>query len=343
MNKGSKIYVAGHRGLVGSAIVRKLQAEGYDNFVLRTSSELDLRNQAATDAFFAEEKPEYVFLAAAKVGGIYANDTYPADFIRENLQVQVNSIDAAYRNGTKRLLFLGSSCIYPKMAPQPMSESCLLTGELEPTNEWYAIAKIAGIKMCQAYHKQYGFDAISAMPTNLYGPNDNFDLQNSHVLPALIRKFHLAKLAQTGNIDAIHADEVKYGRIPIDIRENLNLDGVSQPKVILWGSGSPYREFLHVDDMVAACLFLMDFEDAQLAASHPSRFYNVGMGSDVTILELAELVQQIVGFDGEVVWDSSKPDGTPRKLMDVSLLNSLGWKASISLKDGISDAYRTYK
>lgn len=342
LNKDSKVYVAGHRGLVGSAIVRKLQADGYNNLVLRNSSELDLRNQTATNDFFAKEKPEYVFMAAAKVGGIYANYTHPADFICENLQVQVNSIDAAYRSGTKRLLFLGSSCIYPKMAPQPMLESCLLTGELEPTNEWYAIAKIAGIKMCQAYHRQYGFDAISAMPTNLYGQNDNFDLQSSHVLPALIRKFHLAKLAQVGDIDAIHADEQKYGRIPDDVRENLNLDSVSPPKVLLWGSGRSYREFLHVDDMAAACLFLMNFENTQLAAQ-PSRLYNMGTGSDITIFELAKLVQKIVGFDGEIDWDSSKPDGTPRKLMDVSRLNALGWKASISLKDGIADAYRTYK
>lgn len=373
LSPSSKIFVAGHRGMVGSAIVRKLLESGLspESLVLRTSSELDLRNQAAVDAFFAEEKPDYVFLAAAKVGGIYANDTFPADFIRDNLQIQTNVIDAAYRNNTKRLLFLGSSCIYPKLAPQPMPESCLLTSELEPTNEWYAIAKIAGVRMCQAYHRQYGFDAISAMPTNLYGPNDNFDLEKSHVLPALIRKFHLAKLAQAGDVEAIAADEVRYGSIPDDILESLGLTREAgtisrltshiTPKVTLWGSGSPYREFLHVDDMAAACLFLMkhDFTSHQVNAargreyplggqspvtSHggEQRLYNVGVGADITIKDVAELVQGIVGFDGEVIWDSSRPDGTPRKLMDVSLLNSLGWKASITLEEGIAGAYQSY-
>jgi GDP-L-fucose synthase len=355
----TKIYVAGHRGLVGSAIVRHLEKAGYGNLLLRTSAELDLRNQAAVDAFFAEQKPDYVFLAAARVGGIYANDTYPADFIRDNLQIQTNVIDAAYRNGTKRLLFLGSSCIYPKLAPQPMPESCLLTGELEPTNQWYAIAKIAGIKMCQAYHRQYGFDAISAMPTNLYGPNDNFDLEKSHVLPALIRKFHLAKLAQAGDIEAIHADEVKYGKIPDDLLASLGLMRTTShishstspisylsshvsPRVILWGSGTPYREFLHVDDMVDACLFLMRMDRTDLA-SCPDRLFNIGCGSDITIRAVAELVQEIVGFEGAVVWDASKPDGTPRKLMDVSCINSLGWKASISLEAGIRGVYADYR
>ena len=341
MEKSAKIYVAGHRGLVGSAIVRKLEASGYENLVLSTFSEMDLRNQAAVDLFFAEERPEYVFLAAARVGGIYANNTYPADFIRDNFQVQTNVIDDAWRNRVNRLLFLGSSCIYPKLAPQPMHESCLLTGELEPTNEAYAIAKIAGIKMCQAYHKQYGFDAISAMPTNLYGPNDSFDLDNSHVLPALIRKFHLAKLALAGDAAAIAADEARHGAIPADIRESLSLDSDNPPKVILWGSGNPYREFLHVDDMVAACLFLMEIKDAELAP-YPLRLFNLGMGSDVTIRELAELVQKIVGFEGEVIWDSSKPDGTPRKLMDVGIVKSLGWEAAILLEEGISDAYQAY-
>jgi len=340
MNKTSKIYIAGHRGLVGSAIVRKLEAEGYQNLLVRTSSELDLRNQAAVDNFFAKEKPEYVFLAAAKVGGIYANDTYPADFIRDNIQIQTNVIDAAYRNNVQRLLFLGSSCIYPKLAPQPMSESCLLTGELEPTNEWYAIAKIAGIKMCQAYHKQYGFDAISAMPTNLYGPNDNFDLQNSHVLPALIRKFHLAKLAMENDRAAVEADEEKYGKIPEDIRARLNLDNDEAPKVVLWGSGSPYREFLYVDDMAEACLFLMQ---AKVDKKNTSRLFNVGSGSDITIKALAELVQDIVGFEGEVMWDSTKPDGTPRKLMDVSQLAKQGWQASTVLHDGIFTVYQAYR
>jgi len=369
MKINSKIYIAGHRGLVGSAVVRALRAEGFDNLLLRASSELDLRNQQAVDDFFTIERPEYVILAAAKVGGILANDTYSADFIRENLQIQTNVIDSAYRNQVSRFLFLGSSCIYPKLAPQPMPESCLLTGELESTNEYYAIAKIAGVKMCQAYHKQYGFDAISAMPTNLYGPNDNFDLEKSHVLPALIRKFHLAKLAQAGEIEAIHADEARYGSIPVDILENLGIEklrasgesnkhaasglndkasvfryrssAANTPKVVLWGSGSPFREFLHVDDMAAACLFLLALPSSRFT-SHPSRLFNVGVGSDLTIKAVAELVQAIVGYDGEVVWDSSRPDGTPRKLMDVSVLSGLGWKAAISLEDGIKSAYGSY-
>jgi len=342
----SKIYIAGHRGLVGSAIVRALQTEGYENLLLCTSAQLDLRNQAEVDAFFAEEKPDYVFLAAARVGGIYANDTYPADFIRDNLQIQTNVIDAGYRNGVKRFLFLGSSCIYPKLAPQPMPESCLLTGELEPTNEWYAIAKIAGIKMCQAYHKQYGFDAISVMPTNLYGPNDTFDLERSHVLPAMMRKFHLAKLAQSGDIKAIIADEKKHGQIPADLLESLGLERTHpsiftsqcSPKVTLWGSGAPYREFLHVDDLASACLFLMNKE----LKADSLRLFNVGVGSDITIRQLAELVQEVVGFDGDVAWDADKPDGTPRKLMDVSLINRLGWHASTPLRQGIEAVYRDY-
>lgn len=341
----AKIYVAGHRGLVGSAIVRKLQSEGYGNLLLRRSAELDLRNQHAVNEFFAREKPEYVFLAAAKVGGIHANDTYPADFIRDNLLIQTNTIDAAYRNGVSKLVFLGSSCIYPKMAPQPMSEDCLLTGPLEPTNEWYAIAKIAGVKMCQAYRRQYGFNAISLMPTNLYGPNDNFDLNNSHVLPALIRKFHLARLASAGNVEAIKADESCHGRIPDDILSNLGLARDSgsisrltsyiSPQVIIWGSGSPYREFLHVDDLADACLFLMQsYDDEEIV--------NIGVGEDITIKALAELIQQIVGFDGAVVWDDSKPDGAPRKLMDVSKLKQLGWQAKIKLEQGIRTVYRKY-
>ncbi len=347
MKTDAKVYIAGHRGLVGSAIVRALQDKGFENLLLRTSAQLDLRNQAAVDAFFAEEKPDYVILAAAKVGGILANDTYPADFIRENLQIQTNTIDAAYRHAVKRFLFLGSSCIYPKLAPQPMPESCLLTGELESTNEWYAIAKIAGIKMCQAYHKQYGFDVISAMPTNLYGPNDNFDLEKSHVLPALMRKFHLAKLALNDDLDAIAADEARYGKIPDDILFNFALQrnekqllrlAARAPRVMLWGTGSPYREFLHVDDMADACLFLM--VNTEIVGG--SRLFNVGVGADITIRDVAELVQAVVGFDGEVVWDASKPDGTARKLMDVSQLNALGWKAKISLADGVAGAYASY-
>lgn len=348
MDTYSKIFVAGHCGLVGSAIVRRLRAEGAAHLILRTSKELDLRSQAAVDAFFVQEKPEYVFLAAARVGGILANSRYPADFIRDNLQIQTNVIDAAYRNHVRRLLFLGSSCIYPKLAPQPMPESCLLTGALEPTNAWYAIAKISGIKMCQAYHKQYGFDARSVMPTNLYGPNDNFDLEKSHVLPALIRKFHLAKLAAEGDVEAIAANEVRYGRIPDDILHNLGFKRTArdpsclllpspsqQPKVILWGTGSPRREFLHVNDLAAACLFLMKHEEGE-------EMINVGMGGDITIRELAELVRDIVGFQGGWVWDSAMPDGTPRKLMDISRLLRLGWKASMSLRQGIEQTYRWY-
>lgn len=303
MNKGARIFVAGHRGLVGSAIVRRIQAEGYENLLLKTSKELDLRDQRATRAFFAAERPEYVFLAAAKVGGIHANDTYPADFIADNLAIQQNVITAAKDHGVTKLLFLGSSCIYPKLAPQPIKEEYLLTGALEPTNEWYAIAKIAGIKLCQAMNRQYGTRFISAMPTNLYGPNDNFDLQTSHVLPAMLRKFHEAKLNGT--------------------------------KVTLWGSGTPRREFLHVDDMADACLFLMNHYEGQ-------EHVNVGTGTDVTIRELSELIARTVGFEGEVEWDSSKPDGTPRKLLDVSRLNGLGWRASIPLSAGLEATYRTY-
>ena len=304
MDKESKIFVAGHRGLVGSAILRKLQAEGYTNLVTRTRAELDLRDQAAVNRFFEEERPEYVFLAAAKVGGILANSTYPADFIRDNLQIQTNVIDAAYRHGVKKLLFLGSSCIYPKYAPQPMKEEHLLTGPLEPTNEWYAVAKIAGIKMAQAYRRQYGFNAISLMPTNLYGPGDNFDLETSHVIPALIRKFHEAKVE-------------------------------GKPHVVVWGTGKPRREFLHVDDLADAALFLMKNYDSE-------EIINVGVGEDVSIRELAELIQDVVGFEGEIVFDTTKPDGTPRKLLDVSRLQALGWKARIPLREGLASTYRWY-
>lgn len=304
MNKEDKIYVAGHRGLVGSAIVRNLEANGYSNLITRTSSELNLTSQQAVNDFFADEKPDYIFLAAAKVGGIHANDTYPADFIRDNLLIQTNVIDAAYRNNATKLLFLGSSCIYPKFAPQPMPESCLLTGELEPTNEWYAIAKIAGIKMCQAYKKQYGFNAISIMPTNLYGPGDNFNLENSHVMPALIRKFHDAKEA-------------------------------GADKVEVWGTGTPRREFLHVDDMADASVYLMNHYNE-------NEIVNIGVGEDVSIKELAELVKETVGFDGELFFDTSKPDGTPRKLMDVSKLSNQGWKAKIDLKSGVGMTYQWF-
>jgi len=304
MEKHSKIYIAGHRGMVGSAILRKLEKDGFDNFVLKTSKELDLRNQEAVSAFFAIEKPDYVFLAAAKVGGIVANNTYRADFLYENLAIQNNIIHASYLNEVKKLMFLGSSCIYPKLAPQPLKEEYLLTGLLEQTNEPYAIAKIAGIKMCEAYRAQYGCDFISVMPTNLYGPNDNYDLQNSHVLPAMIRKFHEAK------------------------EKEVN-------EVTLWGSGSPMREFLHADDLAAACIYLMDnYSEAELV--------NVGTGVDVTIKELANTVKDIIGFEGEIIWDSSKPDGTPRKLMNVSKLHSKGWKHTIDLSDGIALAYQDF-
>ena len=304
MEKDAKIYIAGHRGMVGSAIHRKLQQEGYTNFVVRTSKELDLRNQQAVADFFEAEKPDYVFLAAAKVGGIVANNTYRADFLYENLAIQNNVIHSAYSAGVKKLMFLGSSCIYPKLAPQPLKEEYLLSGFLEPTNEPYAIAKIAGIKMCEAYRAQYGCDFISAMPTNLYGPNDNYDLQNSHVLPAMIRKFHEAKTNGT-------------------------------PSVTLWGTGSPMREFLHADDLAAACLYLMEnYSEPELV--------NVGTGTDVTIKELAETVKEVVGFEGELIWDTSKPDGTPRKLMDVSKLHAAGWQHTIELADGIALAYQDF-
>ncbi|MDQ6962935.1 MAG: GDP-L-fucose synthase [Mariprofundaceae bacterium] len=344
MNKDDLIYVAGHRGLVGSSIVRQLKSEGFQNILLKTSKEVNLCCQSAVDQLFVTAKPNYVFLAAAKVGGIYANDTYPADFIRDNLQIQTNVIDAAYRHGVKKFVFLGSSCIYPKLAPQPMSESCLLTGALEPTNEWYAIAKIAGIKMCQAYRKQYGFNAISLMPTNLYGPNDNFNLENSHVLPALIRKFHLAKLASEKDVVAIEADENNLGIIPDAILKAMQVqrcdDGSfamvgDQPQVALWGSGAPCREFLHVDDLAKASLYLMRHYDQ-------SEIVNVGVGEDVSIRSLAELVQEVVGFKGEVIWDASKPDGTMRKLMNVDKINALGWSATIALEEGLMGVYQRY-
>jgi len=305
LEKNSKIFVAGHRGLVGSAILRLLQERGYSNVITRTRTELDLTDQARVNEFFEKEKPEYVFLAAAKVGGIYANNTYPADFIYQNLQVQNNVIHNSYRHGVKKLCFLGSSCIYPKFSPQPMKEEYLLDGKLEPTNEPYAIAKIAGIKMSQSYNRQYGTNNISVMPTNLYGPNDNFDLQNSHVLPALIRKF-------------------------VEAKENHS------PSVTLWGTGKPRREFLYVDDMADACIYLMQNYDS-------GEIINIGTGEDVTILELAELIRTTVGYHGTLEFDSSQPNGTPRKLLDVSKLRSLGWTAKIDLRSGIRKTIDWYE
>lgn len=304
MDQNARIYVAGHRGLVGAAIVRRLQADGFTNLLTATSRELDLRDQAAVRAFFAGNKPDYVFMAAAKVGGILANDSYPAEFIYDNLMMEANVIDAAYWNGVKKLLFLGSTCIYPKLAPQPLKEEYLLTGPLEPTNEWYAVAKIAGIKLCQAYQRQYGARFISAMPTNLYGPGDNFDLEKSHVMPALIRKFHEAKMA-------------------------------GAPTVTVWGTGTPRREFLHVDDCARACVYLMEhYEDSEIV--------NIGTGSDLPIGELATLVGKVVGYQGEIVFDTTKPDGTPRKLVDVGRILGLGWQPRIGLDEGIRDAYQWF-
>jgi GDP-L-fucose synthase len=304
MNSDSRVFVAGHNGLVGSAIVRRLQAAGFNRLIVCNRKELDLTRQSAVDEFFAREKPQFVIVAAAKVGGIHANNSYPADFIRENLQIEVNVIDAAYRHGVTKLLLLGSSCIYPRLAAQPMKEESLLTGPLEPTNEWYAIAKIAGIKMCQAYRRQYGFRAISAMPTNLYGPGDNFNLETSHVLPALIRRFHDAKVS-------------------------------GQAEVVVWGTGTPQREFLYVDDLADAVVHLMDlFED-----DFP---INIGVGTDLTIRQLAELIAGIVGYQGKLTFDASKPDGTPKKLLDVSRLAALGWRAKSPLDAGIKATYEWF-
>lgn len=301
IDRNERVYIAGHRGLVGSAIWRELESAGFKNLIGRSRAELDLQDAAAVKSFYAKEKPAYVFVAAAKVGGILANNNYPAQFLFENLQIQNNLIHGAHEAGVKKLLFLGSSCIYPKLAPQPIKEEHLLTGPLEPTNEWYAIAKIAGIKMCQAYRRQYGCNFISAMPTNMYGPNDNFDLQSSHVLPALIRKFHEAKITNAATVTC-------------------------------WGTGTPLREFLYADDLARACLFLLENYNEE-------QFINIGFGRDVTIKQLAETVQRVVGFGGKIVWDTSKPDGTPRKLMDSSRLFALGWKPKVELEAGIKLAY----
>lgn len=312
METSAKIYVAGHRGLVGSALVRKLKSQGYDNLILRTHAELDLLDQSAVAKFFSQQKPEYVFLAAAKVGGILANNTYPAQFIYENLQIQNNIIHQAYLNKVKKLLFLGSACIYPKFCPQPMKEEYLLTGPLEPTNEPYAIAKIAGMKMCQSYNRQYGTNFIAAMPINLYGSNDNFDLKDSHVIPALIRKFHEAKIN-------------------------------GQSEVVAWGTGQPRREFLHVDDMATGCLFLMNnFNPTKEQNEQGEIFMNLGTGVDLTIKELVELVKEVVGLKGNIVWDSTKPDGVPQKLLDVTKARDLGWQHEIDLEKGMKITYEWY-
>ena len=345
MKKTSKIYVAGHLGLVGSAFVRRLQSEGYTNIVIRTHAQLDLLRQGRVEAFLKKEKPEYVFLAAARVGGIWGNNTYPAQFIYENIAIQSNVIHASYQNEVKKLLFLGSSCIYPKHCPQPIKEEYLLSDYLESTNEPYAVAKIAGIKMCQAYNRQYKTGYISVMPNNLYGPNDNFDLETSHVLPALIRKFHLAKLAAAGDWQAIFKDEAVRGLIPDDIKSAIGIDpstgkpldpSTNQPAVIIWGTGAPRREFLHVDDLADAGVFLMNHYDE-------SDIINIGWGNDQTILELAQMVSDIVGFKGNINWDSAKPDGTPQKLLDVSRLAKLGWQPKTALEDGIREVYRWYQ
>ena len=318
MNPNDKIYIAGHRGLVGTALMRNLRDKGYTNFLTRTHAELDLTSQAAVEAFFAAEKPDYVFLAAAKVGGIHANNTYPAEFIRDNLAIQTNIIHAAYKNKVKRLLFLGSSCIYPKLAPQPMKEEHLLTSELEPTNRPYALAKIAGIEMCWAYNRQYKTQYLAVMPTNLYGPGDNYHPENSHVIPALIRRFHEAKLTNA-------------------------------PSVTVWGTGTPRREFLYSEDMADACVYLMNLPDAQFVPllgqdrnDGLAPLMNIGVGEDLTIRELAEAVKSVVGYQGTIEFDSTKPDGTPRKLMDVGRLNAMGWKATTTMQSGLSVAYQDF-
>lgn len=349
MNKDSKIYIAGHRGLVGSAIVRKLQNDGYTNLIYRTHAELDLTNQHAVHDFFAKEKPEYVFLAAAKVGGIMANNTYRADFIYDNLQIQNNVIHASYLNNVKKILFLGSSCIYPKNAPQPMPEDCLLTNALEYTNEPYAIAKIAGIKLCESYNLQYGTNYIAVMPTNLYGPNDNFDLEKSHVLPAMIRKIYLAKLLEDNNYEAI-AKDLLVEHNQQEIINMLANHGINKDEnkvtLTLWGSGTPRREFLYVDDMADACVFIMnsvDFTDLikdkqEIRNTH----INIGTGEDITIRELSNIIKEQIGFGGEIEFDTSKPDGTLRKLQDVSKLKSLGWQYQTPLNNGIEETVCYY-
>lgn len=353
MNKQDKIYVAGHKGLVGSALMRKLLAEGFENIITKDSSELDLCNQATVEAFFEKEKPDYVFLAAAKVGGIIANSTYPADFIYQNTMIAANVINSSYKSGVKKLLNLGSSCIYPRLAPQPMKEDCLLTSELEKTNEAYAIAKITAIKMCGYYNKQYGTNFISAMPTNQYGIGDNYNMETAHLLPMLLRRFHLAKLLKpaiaTGDFEAIKADlkknnigwgwdeKLDFNNI-VQIMEALAWIGAYADKIVVWGDGSPYRELMHSDDLADACVYLMQNKDYK----EIGELVNITDGTDIQLKELVYMVKEIVGFDGEVIWDKTKPNGTPRKLMDATKIKSLGWTPKISLKEGITNIYNHY-
>lgn len=349
MNSKETIFVAGHRGMVGQAIVRKLQEDGFENVITRAHTELDLTDQMAVRDFFKTNKIDRVVLAAAKVGGIHANNTYPAEFIYVNLMIQNNVIHEAFKSGVEHLLFLGSSCIYPKFAPQPMQEAHLLTDILEPTNEPYAIAKIAGIKMCESYNRQYGTCYRAVMPTNLYGPGDNYHLENSHVIPAMIRKYHLAKLAGDGDLAGIIADEKRYGAIPADIQgaigyssDNKKLAPNMSPKVMLWGSGSPMREFLYVDDMASGCIHVMGLDQINFMGENPS-FVNIGTGTDITIRDTASLICKLVGFQGETVYNPDQPDGTPRKLLDTTRINELGWKPRYSLEEGVALAYKAYK
>ena len=346
MNTNTKIYVPGHDGLVGSAIIRKLRALGYQNIVTRSYKELDLTRQQDTETFFEKERPEYVFLAASRVGGILANSTYKAEFIYQNIMIAANVIHSSYKFSVKKLLNLGSSCIYPKLAPQPLKEEYLLTSTLEPTNEPYAIAKIAAIKLCKYYNEQYGTNFMSVMPTNLYGPNDNFNLETSHVLPALIRKFHLAGLLSEERYDDIFDDLKRFGNSPPKpqtpnskfLQDSLADFGISGQHVTLWGSGSPYREFLYVDDLAEACILLMQKHDAK----EIGEFVNIGMGKDIQLKELARLIKKIAGYKGEIRWDAAKPDGTPQKLLNVERINKLGWKAKFELEEGIKRTYERY-
>lgn len=350
MNKQDKIYLAGHSGLVGSAIFRKLKAEGFENIITRNSKELDLCNQAQVEEFFATQKPDYVILAAAKVGGIVANSTFPAEFIYQNIMIAANVINASYKNGVKKLLNMGSSCIYPKLAPQPMKEDCLLTGELESTNEAYAIAKISAIKLCRYYNEQYGTNFISVMPTNQYGEGDNFNMQTAHLLPMLLRRFHLAKLLKNGDFEGIKSDLKRY-KLGWGLDEKIDFDdntsitkaleeiGAYPDRVVVWGDGSPYREMMSSDDLADACFYLIQNKDYK----DIGELVNITDGTDIQLKDLIPIVKEIVGFEGEIVWDKSKPNGTPRKLMDETKIKALGWQPKISLKDGISHSYNWYK